>query len=1027
MIISVTPRVITLGLHGIGLSWQLSCRAANLSSGVTQLNGTRSDIGSRRENLSIMSGICVPAPSLDVDLSLRKRKRDFQDCLPSLAHVPPPALLDRPDRGSGFRKTAMSVYFRCGGFLDSDPEISELWVPFALTLLRVGVTWNTMLLTRDILLRVHRRTEKGGVAAVAGIITSWQLLVREILSDEEHTRVGPGTHVPFTRVMRRSRRIQEDCSNCRYNRVRFYEAAEYQGKRGIPIFLLDPFLVAGLHPNATLAEKARLVDVSNIKRLLPAPKGVKRRDTFRQFVECIEDNPVALFDFYDSCLRYCRENFRPNYVKKVSLSLNSKASLTNTQLFGGKVGEAIDQVVNGFMELKTSEVIPEIPEEDLYFLGIKLMSPYDWSKDKPIWQTLFLGSLEDRPELSKLDSRFGLFLLYWSVKELRLTEGVDLGIPDEFGGTLSSYDPHAEIGVDNILETFVKCRVVILSEEGWKTRLITIVSLAVDLIGQAGRQLGDHSLDTDFMINLGMKSRVKLYSVMEKLVGRRNCALENNYPNLLAGLWAMSVDLENATNCPSRKYVSDVLQAFRDAKLVRGFPALFNLAVSLSLMPRNFVYPGFESPEHNSGIMMGEGLCGLFLNVSSGFTRALSGDFLKAFPHLSVSLSGRMDNQECDAFILDRYEQIQEFLHGWSAHPEMCGSNSGDDSIMFAQENLGNAMRVIYRMQGMRPSQTTWFNSKSYATFTEESAIQTADSGGWRFIDSVKPKCTQTSVNDPNCEVLPSKMRLLSSYMAYRTGNKREVDVTNVIAHFLIQKDFRWRKCVAKNKVPIGSPSFLGGLDHPCGLDPLYKDTISQEDANVMECLSSMDPVESYALILEDQVLEKGAEVLKEAANIIKSIISDEGPYDGDSHPIGDYRWDLRRLVPQSQNAHGNPERFADWVNRRNAYARANGLVSASSYLNDLVSKVELLDTINGTGESPNRNATKKTEARLKRLRGLALINKSVAPVGARKNPQRIKMNIKERADTIVFHSALMVDFERRHSFPGLSVMTVQT
>jgi hypothetical protein len=177
---------------------------------------------------------------------------------------------------------------------------------------------------------------------------------------------------------------------------------------------------------------------------------------------------------------------------------------------------------------------------------------------------------------------------------------------------------------------------------------------------------------------------------------------------------------------------------------------------------------------------------------------------------------------------------------------------SGDDGIIFCEEDLGNTLRLLYRIFEMEPSETTWYSSQEYATFTEEACLYSEEKA-WQYVDSPKPRgfsCSETGAD--GCPVL-GKIAMLGKYVSYEPdGSELRKTVCQLIDRMLVRNTMLKQELNRKNNRPRISkhlPPGLGGLGHPRAQEDLWG-VLTDEEKRILikwddEC--SIDSlIESY-------------------------------------------------------------------------------------------------------------------------------------------------------------------------------------
>lgn len=735
--------------------------------------------------------------------------------------------------------------------IDDEREADAMWNPLFLTFQFVGLSYSTIYLTRECVRDCF--CARRSCSDVASMISKWQKCVRDILSDEDHTRHLVRTDVPYAKTLANSRFRETLLVDCRCPDRYYQEFVSYQGSRPVPPFLLDKLCLLGLGPRPTYENKAIIVSLSTFKRTLPPPGEQQVREGLQEFRSHVERDLDIKFD-YTKVSRRLAEEYRRVY-KKTHVSFwrfSRHSSREFSRSKGGKTGNLIERLVDGFLLKPITDLFPVMPEKDLYDItGTVALRREDWEEGLLLSDVLY-RSLNPNPE-EGVDERFGQIGLLWSIWTLRKEEGVSIEISKEFWNSSTSYEPDPEyqfLGLDQF-----RCRVTALPEEGWKVRVITITNLAVSLLGEVARHILDEVIWSEPMVRIGLLDRVKLYSFLDSRNGKGASNWNHDHSKNIQGMipaHAESVDLTCATDCPDRFSVRTLLLGLLQG-IRHPLHKFLTFAVDLATADRVFEldnkYVDLTPKSHNSGIMMGEGLTGVFLNWNSLLVRSLARFLISNFPGIPKI---RMTNDDADLFIRENRLELQSFLDSVEVQSDPLGSNSGDDVISFSIENRSNAFKILYRMMGMIPSESTWYSSTTYCTFTEESAIQTFDSKGWKFVDCVKPRVFQTKVSDPTGAAIASKISLLSSYLRYDPDDSVRICRAIQIADYLLSQDHGWFNTIQRKGLPIGLPPFLGGINHPIGLTSNYIQTLLECDIKVIQGLLSYPPLEALSLIWEE-------------------------------------------------------------------------------------------------------------------------------------------------------------------------------
>jgi len=311
---------------------------------------------------------------------------------------------------------------------------------------------------------------------------------------------------------------------------------------------------------------------------------------------------------------------------------------------------------------------------------------------------------------------------------------------------------------------------------------------------------------------------------------------------------AESVDLTTATDNVDRLTSISMVNGTLAHIDPSGSHKFLRFCVTAGLTKRQFVMPdGRTLYVHHSGIMMGEGLTGFVLNCFSNIVRLTVPHVYNHFPSLN---SDRILDEGIDMFIENNVNDIQKFFDSVFITNNNYSAPSGDDLISFSTEKYSNAFRFLYRCFGFVPSTSTWYSSDRYALFTEECAIRTYDSNGWKFVDSVKPRVFSEPSNDRYGEVIHSKISLLTSYMKY-VNDSRKRKLACEIADKAITKSPGWLRTIRRHALPVGLPSFFGGMDHPIGLENEYVINLPIDDLKILIGLKFTSNIDAVLLTMD--------------------------------------------------------------------------------------------------------------------------------------------------------------------------------
>jgi len=695
--------------------------------------------------------------------------------------------------------------------------------------------------------------------------------------------------------------------------------------------------------------------MSHFKRLLCSPSGdpYDIGGPIDDFCAHVSHELGIEFEWKGVAERFANSNF-PTYrsTGRTSITLTEHASLDFSSKKKGKMMDFITNVIDDFLFRPMSSLFEEIPDAcDLYDTtgNVVIHSSTIWNLDTPIWEVLYVGP--DSLSVAPVDGRIGMIGLFWAIYTLR-TEGIaEFSIKDEVDCSTMSPDAECALSFSSYFDR-AKCRVVCLREEGYKYRIITITELCVALVGQVARGLIDPMLHSNTEFNIGMVNPNKLWSFLK---GKSQ----------LYGLYmtvCCSVDLSNATDCGSRLTITNMMDGFLFG-IRHPYWSFLTFSFKLALSERKFIFEDGREVSHSSGMMMGEGLCGVYLNVMSGIIRTLGPQLAFRLPDY---LPKRMNNEDADAYIMENKEFLQEFLDHIEPGVNRLSTSGGDDSIVFGPTSCSNALRILYRMCGLLPSENTWYDSKRYATFTEETALFCPVKRNWVFIDSIKSRAYQASGDDKYEDLIVSKFSLITKYAKYymfkpEFSEKHALVVQ--VAESMIAKKPSWINRIKKHNIPVGLPTSLGGICHPMGVLYDYTKKISDPDKRVIKGLRLLDSVEAF-LIMWDPTQSSDDEDLQSFRDIISSCFSDL-PFSDEIVDDHDFIYDLSTFFPPTEeSSYGEVEKQKD------LFKRTHGLTSLLDYASNKLAEYSLrVSLVKRSDKSDRPKAFVRTINRLTYLR----------------------------------------------------------
>lgn len=731
--------------------------------------------------------------------------------------------------------------------------------------------------------RVFTRT---GLRGFSTMIKSWSQMVRALLSrhQTDFSRAGYCKSARNSvHAFRRAGLNQTEISLL---------IEDYEGIAGFPPILFEAHYLRALLPSATLLDFKKVLPFGNLARTSPGADSQKCNEGLDNFFSTVEKEWESQFDFSNFSTRYaslCKVPF-PS-VSRWEASTSSSFDYSSSK--GGKLGEVIDKVVHEFMHKTIGELLPDRPLTDVYDpLGHLFLKCDDWDPADPVWEKSYPEYGSGEP----LDQRFGLFGVLWSYYDLR----------ERFPKEMSSDSPYFALaqGFTPKLQFWGKipCRVEPLSEEGWKARVVTITPLSVAILQIVLRHVLDPFMRADPNVKIGLLSKVKLYDFMVALNHGRDGVDSDGKPSFYFTS-CESVDLTTATDSPYRKGVSTILRPFVSRVLDGRITEFSDFVLDLCLSEREFSSKRLTRPlTHRCGIMMGEALSGVYLNVMSGIIRSTVGDFASEFDFYDGS-----SVEDADDFIRDNIVEIQEWLDSYVI-PSFEGKStqSGDDVVMFDDDGPGHRSRfliLLYRVFGLIPSETTFYSSDRMGTFTEEFCVKNEQTQGWTFVDILKPRLFLPGSTD-GLESILSRIRQITSLLRYQSEDCDFVySVSDEVDH-MIDSIPALRDRIRKYGIPLSLPAFLGGLDHPIQHAPDGYDSLTDDDRDYVCRLHSCSEEEflevKYHWVLEDQDSSERDESRELLRFIYHSFLGlCEGEDGQDILPLHLYNEDL--LIDRSQ------------------------------------------------------------------------------------------------------------------------------
>lgn len=849
-----------------------------------------------------------------------------------------------------------SADFPTAGALASEMRNSEqerwniLSLPLVSSLIQAGLTDLEIEESLSPLRSALQSSNGNGVMIFATTVKRWQKVARNILARESPTR-DDDVGILASRL---ASRCKHKMKRLGLTEAQITEVVLTQGRRRIPPFFWSKALVACLLSTPSFAVISRATPVACIGRTAPAGDLSVINAALEGFVSNVGRVEDINFDFSrvtETLLRSlgCRIPVATYWEAP------GRGSRKYPRAHGGKRGEVQNEVYMEFMHMPLYTILPERPTGDVVdILGNVACYSKNWDGDQPIGRILYAESGNTRD--IEIDDRFGMIGLIWSLTELRKLDTLQWEVDEDWPFFAVERTP-----VISKVTGSVKARVTAQPEEGWKVRIITLTDLSVSLIGSTCRHLLDPVLlSADPQIKIGLRSKVKLYDSLVFLNGMKHMGISTAEVNNLHYRYGTSADLQTATDTPRRSTIGSVFEGWL-AVIPDDHPcrSLLILGICLATLDRDFEMPsGYSSPEHHCGIMMGEGLSGIFLNTASLIVRAVVEELATAFPEIE-----NLGEDEVDDFIRRKSEQLQSFLDNFRSVTGLNSSQSGDDLYLLSQELRSPFLRVLYRMMGFQPSSNTWFESSQYVTFCEEHAVRTYDSNGWTFVDTVKPRLF--NIESPDPEVITSRIRQVSNTLGYRKDTsliRKLVPLVNRMLELCPEVSNTLRRY----NVPAGLPGWLGGIDHPEGLLPEFEvDDLSRKVLHYLDVAPFEVLVEEYLIkSYDDSLIKENMSLLtKTSAFILLPEVTQISDLDHASYIC-------RNNLPIPEREVG--EKYSNYTQRVEAWISNSGLVSVKKILDDITSADSVRNMYKDPEWGPGKvSVRRRIKDRRKHLRSL--------------------------------------------------------
>jgi len=723
---------------------------------------------------------------------------------------------------------------------------------------------------------------------VSKTIKGWGKAVRVILANETWTRKDHKFDLAYAGCVRFESTLLPHNSD--EGKAIALDILRTQGVRNIPPFMFDRniFKVMIQSPKEELL--TRVAVLTNIGRATPEPDQKNLDEALDNFKTTVEKPRKHKFCFKKFVERSIHLLVVANSLTSSSWSTSLKSSRDYSRNMGGKTAEIMDKVIQDFMKTKVKDLWPGLDNQKAWYdlAGEKVLnSGHDPGRTLEEIAYLDLGT-----HSSNIDSRLGHFGLLWAFEELLKNTEFGIRAWAEEGKFLWPIDQKPLYGVYR--DAAFGSRVTVQPEVGFKGRVITLTDIAAIIIGSVSKTFCDNVLTQDYMNLIGLKLNAKLWRTLTSF----DYGLNKSVPKPAAfKKYCISIDLTCATDSPPREVVEDVFFGLHKGVGNKFYDKTFmRFATDLACSTRIF-----DSKEnkpvpnvHNRGVMMGELLSSIFLNIVSFAVRSNIRSFnnfldilrgLPDFPTESTS------NDDIDKWIRVHSGGVHGDVFGLQLWLDSCHANknddscqSGDDCIIFDDRNLGVAARILYLMFEMQPSERTWYASKQYGTFTEESCIKTHN-GVWKYLDIIKPRMFSEFSDTKNGNTLIGHLKTITGYASYLLGHVEDrkwgVELFEKVRRLtdqIINKDRRMVQLIKKYDIPVGLPTALGGINHPVGLRDDYFISLSDENKKLVHNILSMDIgdrlIESYGLDEEsDAAISGNVEgIRQEVRNLIKYI-----------------------------------------------------------------------------------------------------------------------------------------------------------
>jgi predicted transcriptional regulator with HTH domain len=260
----------------------------------------------------------------------------------------------------------------------------------------------------------------------------------------------------------------------------------------------------------------------------------------------------------------------------------------------------------------------------------------------------------------------------------------------------------------------------------------------------------------------------------------------------------------------------------------------------------------------------------------------------------------------------------------------------------------------------MDPSETTWYSSKEYATFTEEAALYSPE-GGWQYVDSPKPRGFSMAENNPDACPILGKIGMLAKYVSYEEGGSPlrrivcELIDRQISKHVVLSQELNKAirnprsklKTGVKARISLHLPSSMGGIGHPRAQEDLWE-VLSEVEKKILIYSSQQNPVETLIESISSRV-ERGIEPASVRTHLegFISSINQEDIMTGD------------RIFEITKD-----KRFAE----HKRYAENNDLLSLQTCLNKIMTNYMFLDSLKGKPKARNRGQIRRLRSQFRKL-----------------------------------------------------------